>query len=248
MRIYQNLYEATKETQRDLHEMGTVVQLKTYQNIDVSGNELRNTTKEITGHTFRIEDPFDLEGVDKAYELVFPDLQIREAHRRWIISEYNERMDHLGNVNPGDAWLIRKETWKDLFSKNDPNRFDYTYNERIHIENQLHRILDALHTDLFSRRCVLQIYQYDKDLTGIEETKRVPCSVDYSWLYRDGKLNIFYHMRSSDFYEHFLNDMVLASWLNRWMAKQLEVKPGALVVYINSLHAYKINLDERKIF
>jgi thymidylate synthase len=55
-------------------------------------------------------------------------------------------------------------------------------------------------------------------------------------------------MRSSDFYEHFLNDMVLASWLNRWMAKQLEVKPGALVVYINSLHAYKINLDERKIF
>lgn len=248
MRIYQNLYEATKETQRDLHEMGTIVRLKTFQNIDVSDNELRSVTKEITGHTFRIEDPYDDVKITDAYHLLFQDSVKINRLKDWVFYEFQERINPFGMVNPGEAWKIREEIWKDLFSKELDGKFDYTYNERFFILDQLPRIIEALRKDINSRRCVLQVYQWDKDIEGIEKMRRVPCSVDYSWLFRDGKLNIFYHMRSCDFYEHFLNDMVLAGKLNRFIANQLEVGEGALIVYINSLHAYKKDLEERKIF
>ena len=55
-------------------------------------------------------------------------------------------------------------------------------------------------------------------------------------------------MRSCDFYEHFLNDMHLAAKLNAYVANRVKVTPGKLVVFINSLHAYKRDLDERGIF
>jgi len=248
MRIYKNLYEAVKETQRDLHEMGTTVRLKTYQNIDVSQDESHNTTKEITGHTFRVLDPLEQRGITDAYSMLYVDNEKISKLKEWVEMEFIERIFWGGEINPGEAWKIREEIWKDLFSKDNNGKFDYTYNERFFEKNQLWKVIETLTENLYSRRCVLQVFQYDKDIEAIGKLKRVPCSVDYSWLYRDDKLNIFYHMRSCDFYNHFLNDMILAAKLNRWVAYQIKVEPGDLVVYINSLHAYKAELDERQIF
>lgn len=250
MRIYKNLYEATKETQRDLHEMGRIVKIKSFQNIDVSEREERNTTKEINGHTFRILDPYDEISHDQAYLLLFGKDKV-EQHKKWAIEEFGERMSMAGNINPGEAWTIRREVWEEFL--NEEGKMDYTYNERFYRFNAIQRIVNNLRKDNHSRRCVLQIYHPDLDIKGVEELKRVPCSVDYSWLLREDdtgeeKLHIFYHMRSCDFFEHFLNDMILASWLNEFVAGQVGLTPGHLVVYINSLHAYKKDLDERNIF
>jgi thymidylate synthase len=172
--------------------------------------------------------------------------------QKWVDEEFLERIHSSGTINPGIAWHLRPEVWEPIFSKDAKSRgdrrFDYTYNERFFEGNQLMRLINALQEDINSRRCVLQVYQWDKDIRGLEKLERVPCSVDYSWLYRDNQLNIFYHMRSCDFYEHFINDMNLAGKLNWWVASQVGVKAGSLIVYINSLHAYKKDLDERKIF
>jgi thymidylate synthase len=239
------LYEATKETSRNLNEMGHIVKIKSFQNIDVSDIEERKVTKELMGHNFLIKDPSDEYAQEEAYNFLYTH-DAKKVHKDWIIAEFQERIGRWGNVNPGDAWMLRRNIWEEFL--NSEHKMDYVYNERYYAWDALPRIIENLKKDLYSRRCVLQVYQMDKDLAGVEELKRVPCSLDYSWLYRENKLNIFYHMRSCDFYEHFLNDMILTSWLNEFVARELEVVPGELIVSINSLHAYKKDLDERKIF
>lgn len=260
MRIFQNLYECAKETQRDLHEMGIQVKLKTFQNKVVEDNESRSITKELQGYTFKILNPFDLRPLEAAYKLIYGDDADKQLN--WCVAEFKERIEpnpdasmmqysepgttFSSKVNPGNAWLIRKETWRPFL--NEEGRFDYNYNERLLMHDQLPRVIDHLREDINSRRAVISIWDSFQDLIGLEEVLRVPCSITYSFLFREGKLNIFYHMRSSDFYEHFLNDMFLASKMNSHIAHELGVEAGDTVVYINSLHAYRCDLDKRGIF
>src|SRR5690606_21771471 len=257
MRIYKTLYDCVSETERNLWEMGIEVPLKTMQNKVVEGDPKLGMTKELMGVTFQILEPF--KDLEKAYQLIFKDKEKISQHLKWADKEFEERISSK-LINPGEAWKIRRETWEPfIVEKNGTFGFEYTYNERLNWDNQLQRIINYLKTDLNSRRAVINIYMnpvnfldddkiLDGDLIGPEQRRRVPCSVTYSWLYRNGKLNIFYHMRSSDFYTHFINDMYLTASLNAYVAEQLNVPSGILTVYINSLHAYAHDLEERKIF
>lgn len=252
MRIFSNLYEMAKEVQRDLHEMGIRVELKTFQNKNIEFDDSRRITKELQGYTFKILHPLQPEPLDKAYRLVYG--ENAQTHLNWALQEFIERitipeavfLTKNACINPGEAWKIRKDTWLPFLD--DEGKFEYTYNERFMFQNQLYRVIEHLKKDINSRRAVISIWQTEEDLIGLEKLRRVPCSVTYSFLYREGKLGIFYHMRSSDFYEHFLNDMYLASKMNEFVASLLDVRAGETTAYINSLHAYKKNLDERGIF
>lgn len=257
MRIFQNLYECVKETQRDLHEMGLTVELKTFQNKDVSNDAQRNTTKEIIGYTFKVLDPFNEEALLKAYSLIFENSGESVSDiRHWVDEEFKERVS-AKFINPGDAWKSRKELWEPLL--NQKLEFDYTYHQRLNYQAQLVLIIEHLRRDKHSRRAVINIYlgpdqkDFSGDHWGLFDLLRVPCSVTYSFLIRNDKLEIFYHLRSSDFYAHFINDLVLTSMLQKFVVDRLkstypELIPGDLVVYINSLHAYKIDLDKRVIY
>jgi len=55
-------------------------------------------------------------------------------------------------------------------------------------------------------------------------------------------------MRSCDFYKHFVYDMVIAGKLTGMMASELGWYKGNLIVQIGSLHAFRTDLDKRKIF
>jgi thymidylate synthase len=252
MRLYDNLYEATKETQRNLWEMGIEVKLKSFQNKELKTQEEieQFTTKEIQGEVFTILNP--LKRAVEAYNLVYKDRD--EEMMNWVHAEFQERINpSLIDGNPGEAWKLRADLWTPLMVN---GRFEYTYNERIWFNNQLGRIISNLAKDLHSRRQVLQIYQIDKDQSIGEETGRVPCSIDYSFLIRNGELQTFYHMRSCDFYSHFVNDMYLAGLLSEYMVEQINlmiphdvaIKSGKLTVLINSLHAYRGYMVSQNIF
>lgn len=95
------------------------------------------------------------------------------------------------------------------------------------------------------------------------ENQRVPCSLGYHFMMRDGYLDCMYHMRSCDLIRYFRDDVYLTCRLVQWVLAQLQglevdeldlgelgrdtqedglwgrVKPGTLHMTIASLHIFE---------
>lgn len=147
---------------------------------------------------------------------------------------------------------MRKDLWEQFLVN---GKFDYTYPERIwnsldiygstsfNCDSAMQSVIELLKRDNDTRKAVLPIF-HGTDLRFLDGSKRIPCSMYYDFLIRqNGKgekvLHICYHQRSSDFVQHFGNDVYLAWRLMQYVAKEVGVKPGYLYHTIDSLHAYK---------
>lgn len=91
--------------------------------------------------------------------------------------------------------------------------------------------------------------------TGAVHKERVPCTLGYQFLIREGQVNITYFIRSCDFVRHFPDDVYMAGRLAQWMSMQLrrswrvQVQPGQLVMHMTSLHVFGGDLDRlRRIY
>jgi thymidylate synthase len=155
----------------------------------------------------------------------------------WCEIEFDERVSPQ-HLNPGDAWKSRPEVWKDFLVA---GKFAYTYNERMHL--QMRYIKRLLLDNPDTRQAVIAIYDGHKDAEklGID---RVPCSMYYQFLMRDGKLNLHYVMRSCDLATHFQNDVYLAACLLEYMCSRTGFKLGDLYVTIGSLHVFRKDWDK----
>ena len=242
MRIYSNARQLMSEMGRDLWEMGTEVRPKTYQNKVIEGND-NFITKELMCKQYC------LTGLpDPEYLFVYTRTQ------EWANAEFKERISGK-SVNPGEAWKLNKGMWEQFLVFGNyigtNHKFDYTYSERInrHTQNKkfnemvcstyLKDIILLLKHDPDTRKAVLSIFNPSMDADNLDGTCRIPCSMYYDFLIRDGKLNITYHQRSSDFVQHFGDDVYLAYRLMQYVAEQVGVKPGNLIHTIDSLHSYK---------
>lgn len=72
---------------------------------------------------------------------------------------------------------------------------------------------------------------------------RVPCTLGYHFMIRDGILSCRYFIRSCDIRRHMHNDVYMAGRLMQWMRDMLEMGgvrtiTGELTTYISSLHAF----------
>ena len=188
MRIYHDFQEAQSEIKRDLKEMGIPIRTASYQNREVDSEEL--ATIELTEYTYQIIEP---------YTIVPKDID-------WCLAEFNERISPY-RANPGFAWLHREEYWKKFL--NEKSEFDYTYQERYDLA--LPRVIALLKEDPCTRRAIINMWLPNEPLD--ELNVRVPCSMYYHFLYRDGLLNVSYHQRSCDFSEHWSNDLYLTQRL-----------------------------------
>lgn len=235
MRIYSSSYELMSEMGRELNSYGQTVKPKTYQNKNIEGNE-DFVTKEIICQQYcltSLQDPTWLFFYSRS--------------REWADAEFQERVDTSDIINPGKAWELRKDLWEQFLVN---GKFDYTYNERIvHVIKPLIRLLK---NDNDTRKAVLPIFNGDidgLDTDWYDGSRRIPCSMYYDFLIRqNGKgekvLHICYHQRSSDFVQHFGNDVYLAWRLMEYVAKEVGVKPGYLYHTIDSLHAYQKDWDK----
>lgn len=221
MRFYRNFPEALNELKRELKEMGVKLHTKTVQNIDISNNPDYEML-EITNYT---------------YSVLNPDVNlIPLANPDWCKKEFQERT--CGEpLNPGSAYLLRYEYWKQFFSR-VPTRertFDYAYPERMY--EQLPSVIHALENDRFTRRAFLPIFDATRDWAE-DMNERIPCSLGYWFSYRQNQLNITYLQRSADLSEHFNNDIWLAANLMYYVAAKLDVKPGSFTHWLGSLHIF----------
>lgn len=242
MRIYSNSFELMSEMGRELNSYGQIVKPKTYQNKVIEGNE-DFITKELICQQYCLTSLGD-----PVWLFVF------SHSKEWAEAEFQERIDTSDIINPGKAWELRKDLWEQFLVN---GKFDYTYNERMVI---LPYTIQLLKSDSDTRKAVLPIFNGngEDDTLYYNGNKRIPCSMYYDFLIRqNGKgekvLHICYHQRSSDFAQHFGNDIYLAWRLMEYVAQEVGVKPGYLYHTIDSLHIYKkdwhflsCNLDDLK--
>lgn len=252
MRIYSSSRELMSEMGRDLWEMGHEVKPKTYQNKVIEGDENFITKEEFCKQycLTSLNDP----------EFLF----IFTKAKEWAEAELKERLSGKC-INPGKAWELRKEVWEQfLVEANEVERgvpdsycFDYTYAERLNYTIRepnfgdigkykavvkfipaLEAVIKLLKFDPDTRKAVLPIFT-NSDCNYYEGSRRIPCSMYYGFFIREGKLNMTYHQRSSDFVCHFGNDVYLAWRTMEYVADKVGVKPGHLIHTIDSLHCYK---------
>lgn len=228
MRIYSNSFELMSEMGRELNSYGQLVKPKTYQNKVIEGNE-NFITKELICQQYCLTSLGD-----PVWLFVF------SHSKEWADDEFKERINTSEVINPGKAWELRKDLWEQFLVD---GKFDYTYNERMAI---LPYTIQLLRSDSDTRKAVLPIFNGngEDDTLYYHGSKRIPCSMYYDFLIRqNGKgekvLHICYHQRSSDFAQHFGNDIYLAWRLMEYVAQEVGVKPGYLYHTIDSLHIYK---------
>lgn len=73
--------------------------------------------------------------------------------------------------------------------------------------------------------------------------ERVPCTLGYHLMRRHDLLKIVYYIRSCDFLRHFRDDVYMAGRLCQWVADQIDVPPGRLVMHISSMHVFKADIN-----
>lgn len=256
-RIFKDCFQMVREVDRELAVCGITVPVTHYQNKPLEGED-RNT-KELIGVTFCITNPTT--GWEDMLKFLFKD----EAEKimEYCKAEFEDRLNPEG-VNPGKSWLVRADLWQKLMSKGFPDRFDYTYSERINPVapwaigpgerfSQITNVVEALSDDIHSRRAMIMVFDKDDTLSSKGAETRIPCSVSYQFLIRNNRLHCIYYIRSNDYFKHFAIDIILTAMMMRAVVGMLslrypELKVGPLHYFAGSLHAYNEDLHKWVIF
>lgn len=109
----------------------------------------------------------------------------------------------------------------------------------------LNDVVNLMAREPLTRQAILPVY-FPED-TGSVHGGRVPCSIAYHFMVRGGALHCTYWLRSCDLYRHFRDDVYLTIRLMLWVLDKLRgidpeywnpVKPGFLIMHIDSLHVF----------
>lgn len=224
MRIYRNCRETASETKRELAEMGVEVQIETMQDKKVKDNP-EYLTRELLGYSYMIVNPTeDKIELAKAFG--------KEGEIKWAEEEFTERINQR-KANPGEAYKLRP-VWEEFVHG---GKFSYTYGERI--GDQVEKVIKSLKDNPGSRNAIISMWDPNIDIDRIGGKMRVPCTMYYQALIRDGKLNMIYNIRSNDLFTHWCWDIWLAITLQEYIASSLGIEVGFFMQQIGSLHGYQ---------
>lgn len=261
-RIFKNCLDCAREMDRELKVSGLSVPVKHYQNVTLEDGE--QMTKEIMAVHFVIAKPTTNRDDMVRFMFQVPkDERMSEIPTEFfedpdVILEYckTELQDRIGGVplNPGNSYKVRLDLWQKFMAKDEVEKFDYTYSERISAFGQLPNAIESLKEDIHSRRAFISVWDPELDsgeITGANT--RVPCSISYQFMIRNKKLHCIYYIRSNDLYAHWAIDIWLASGIMEHMVEQLkdtypDLELGYLNYFCGSFHAYKWDLDKRVVF
>ena len=241
--------------------------------IDWTGLILKNYGKEVKGETWQsVQAPQPMwEVLNHSFTCqIHPNIdQLKDQikpHLPWADIHFQERIIDRQPTNPGYAYkewpFYRNQPQADKFRQQE--LFSHTYQERIWCDQgfslmgiryhygDLEDVISLLTQQPNTRQAYLPIW-FPED-TGVVHGNRVPCSLGYQFIHRDGFLHIVYYARSIDFIRHFRDDIYFASRKVLWMIEELsnrmsfydwaKVKPGTLTFHITSLHCF---LSDKKL-
>lgn len=116
-------------------------------------------------------------------------------------------------------------------------------------------LVELMAKDPLTRQAFLPIW-FPEDLTAANEGKRVPCTLGYHFILRDGKLHCTYYIRSCDYVRHFRDDVYLTIRLLLFVLNVLTMKnpevfrkvdPGIFTMHIVSLHCFELDQKNLKL-
>lgn len=238
MRIFSNLLEAYKEAERDLWEMGVEVTPLSMQDKKAqSADEFK--TKELQGYGFMVVPSTSKDWCIANRQSV---LTLANIPLSYCEQEVQDRVQEIP-LNPGNSFLLRPDIWQEFMHE---GKFSYTYSERM--EGQVKSTLERLRIDPESRQGIIAIYNPSIDAPRRGGEMRIPCSMYYQLMIREGKIDLIYTMRSCDFLTHFAADIYMATRIMDYASGVLDKPIGKFVFFTGSLHAYHKDMAIRGIF
>lgn len=214
MRFYSNFKDANSEIIRDVAELGKHVHPQTMQDKQIADDPDYGT----------------IEYTNMIYTVTKPDVTDLSPTQPWSDAEFSER---IAGVAPGDgeAWKLRPEIWEEFAARG----FGYTYGERY--ADSLDRIIAEIATHSESRQLFLSVWNPLVDTYRLGKV-RVPCSLGYWFIKREGQLHVTYLQRSADIATHLQNDQYLTRRLQEYIADRTGVDAGRFAHWIGSCHVY----------
>lgn len=138
----------------------------------------------------------------------------------------------------------------DVGSKRELKRYGIRYSY-----GDLNDLVDLLFREPYTRQAYLPVW-FPED-TGAVDNQRVPCSLGYHFLLREGALHCNYYIRSCDLLRHFRDDVYLTGRLCQWVLDKcknphgalhntdyMDVVPGELTMIMSSLHVFEGDLPK----
>lgn len=152
----------------------------------------------------------------------------------WIYQKQSNKLSdaHDLGINWWDEWDIGDGT------------IGARYGETVRRYNLMNNLLDGLKNDPFSRRHIIDLYQYH----DLNETKGLhPCAFQTIWSVRSVNDDMFLDMtliqRSSDFLTaNFINKTQYTAFM-MMVAGHLGYKLGIFCHYVQNLHVYDRHMD-----
>lgn len=120
----------------------------------------------------------------------------------------------------------------------------------------LNDLINLMLKDPLTRQAYLPIW-FPED-TGAVHGERVPCTLGYQFIIRNGYFHIRYDIRSCDYFRHFRDDIYLAVKLGGYVRNQLALKSddpsfhhnrlqmGTFTMNITSLHIFMPEVPKLK--
>lgn len=108
-------------------------------------------------------------------------------------------------------------------------------------------VVELLARSPLTRQAFLPVW-FPED-TGAHHGQRVPCTLGYHFMQREGRLSVRYYLRSCDVYRHLSNDVYFTAALLNWVCDEvwnatkdkeqvIRFRPGHMVMHVSSLHAF----------
>lgn len=242
METYQNFQTAIKAV-RDGFIIADRVKTETWQGLSTANRPELETYEQLFV-SFKV--PLRKKNLNHWRYDINPDLP-------WADDHFAERVSGAPlNPPPSEAWWphaasnaafkkdgIFSHTYPERFWPRHAGRDDPGNNQGIRFRyGDLNDVVELLRREPLTRQAYLPIF-FPED-TGAHHRERIPCTLGYHFIRRNGHLHTVYYLRSCDFYRHFRNDLYFAVRLNLWMIEQLwaDVLPGTFVIHITSLHLF----------
>lgn len=255
MKIYPEFKSAISSIQEAFQHRSHFVHTEKWQGMDISERPEMGTY-ELLNMSFQV--PLHTADLGAYRESVKPNLP-------WADDHFEERVGGRP-LNPGVQWA-RWPYAKSADRFLARGVFTHTYMERywpkqanMPVLNQREKALGVHHRGIryaygdlndvvnllvqqpLTRQAYLPVW-FPED-TGAVHGGRLPCTLGYHFIMRNGYLHIVYYLRSCDFVRHFRDDIYLTVRLLVWMKEQLEKKDlffklGTYTMHITSFHLFK---------